>query len=229
MKLNLVGRRFWLLGHGWVMHGWEWCQEHKYYPNTGWRQPLPGIATKLCSSCLRFIMSLHSWMSSILQKQKKHGQTCKLHPVLMGLARSHLNTWPWPLPGTYEPERQRGSWHSSLTYFNRKQRVFNTKCPLSPWLLVLLGSNLCIGHTHYRKFQMPFAFLNIREHSGMGTCVLGKDRCAILHLLQQQFSLGKEQGWEEQRVWEGAAEGATLFGTARARFIFHYQLSWWPY
>lgn len=166
MKLNLVGRRFWLLGHGWVMHRWEWCQEHKYYPNTGWRQPLPGIATKLCSSCLRFIMSLHSWMSSILQKQKKHGQTCKLHPVLMGLARSHLNTWPWPLPGTYEPERQRGSWHSSLTYFNRKQRVFNTKCPLSPWLLVLLGSNLCIGiHTmdNFKCLLLSWTSENILE------------------------------------------------------------------
>lgn len=121
MKLHLVGRGSWLLGDVWVMQGWGWCQEHKYNP--GWRQPLPGIATKLCSSCLRFIMSLHSWMSSILQKQKKHGQTCKPHSVLMGLARSHLTL-------TCQPAR--GPWHSLLTQFNREKKAFNTKCPLNP-------------------------------------------------------------------------------------------------
>lgn len=50
-------------------------------------------------------------------------------------------------------------------------------------------------------------------------------KCAILHLLQQESSPGKGQGENQQRAWEGAAEGDALFGTARARFIFYYQLS----
>lgn len=50
----------------------------------------------------------------------------------------------------------------------------------------------------------------------------GKDRCAMLHALQQQFSLGKGQEGEQQRSWEGAAEADVVFGTARTRFTFHY-------
>ena len=59
----------------------------------------------------------------------------------------------------------------------------------------LLGTNLCVGHIcHCRLFQLPFAFLNVTKHSGMGICIFNghqKDRCTTLHILQQQCSLGK--------------------------------------
>lgn len=41
MKLHLVGRRFWLLGHG-----WGWCQEHRCYLTLGGDSHYLGLLPK---------------------------------------------------------------------------------------------------------------------------------------------------------------------------------------
>lgn len=56
----------------------------------------------------------------------------------------------------------------------------------------------------------------------------GKHWCAMLHALQQQFSLGKWQEGEQQWSWKGTAEAGVVFGTSRMRFTFHYSFSLWP-
>lgn len=68
---SALGGDFWLLGQRCVPDPIP-----TVFLILGWSEPLPGIATKLCSSFLRFMMSLHSWMSSILRKQKMPGQRC---------------------------------------------------------------------------------------------------------------------------------------------------------
>lgn len=181
-------------------------------------------------------MSLHSWMSSILQKQKKHSQRHANSILCWWGSEYMILSLAWDMCISLKCRGLTLGYYS-FANFNREQKVFNTKCLLSPWLLVLLGSNLCVGRIcHYRLFQMPFAFLNVTEYSGTGICIFNsheKDRCAILHILQQQFSLGKRA---RVRITGSLGRGSRsrclaymLFGTAKTRFILHYDLSLWPY
>lgn len=75
---------------------------------------------------------------------------------------------------------------------------------------------------------MPFAFLNVTQHSGTCICIFNsheKNVCHIVHTAATVFTREKSKAETNREDWEGAAEADMLLGTAQTRFIFHYQLS----
>lgn len=119
---------------------------------------LPGMDTNLCSSFLRRVISLHSWISSILQR---HGGTKETHKHLLALHMLHVDE-ECDLDSTIrENEIQtKRAWVWSFTLEKTQSSLSRNRCDVPD---SLRSASVCIT---FFLFQWPFKSVDHYWHWG---------------------------------------------------------------